>query len=187
LTLSIATRYTDDRYINGEENATMASTTPALRLARGAIAALAAAAPLLLVVPAVLALPLAIGHAQFHAIMALSVLVPAAVIAWRSRGLSTASAAPILGLLAFAAAQLVESVGGLGYGPDNDRRVNDLVAFHDIGLLLTPLGLAAAVLGGAIGLGALIGRRTGRPMVAIAGTLIVLVVGGFGMAKLIGL
>ena len=164
----------------------MPSVTPGSKLARGLVVALAMAALLLLIVPAALAVPLAVGHAQFHAIMALSVLAPAAVIAWRSRGLTLASAAPILGFAGFAAAQLVESVGGLGYGPDNDRRVNDLVAFHDVGLLLTPLGLIAALVGLAIGLGAFIGRRTGRPLAAIVGTLIVLIVGGYGTAKLIG-
>jgi len=141
----------------------------------------------MLVVPAALALPLAVGHAQYHAVMAISALLPALVIALRRGEQPTlASAAPILGLSAFAFCQLVESIGGLGYGPDNDRRVNDLVAFHDIGLAITPFGLVAVLAGVTIGVGVLVGRRTGRPALAAGLAVLIVVVGGVGVAKLLG-
>src|SRR6185503_2348183 len=89
------------------------------------VATVVVAALVMLVVPAALGLPLAVEHAQFHALFALVLLVPAAVIAWRSRIAPTiASTAPVLGFALFGVAQIVESLGGLGFGPDNDARVN---------------------------------------------------------------
>ena len=108
------------------------------------VVALLVWALVMLVVPAVLALPLAVGHVQYHAVFAIGALIPALVIALRRGDRPTmASTAPIIGLAALAIAQLVESVGGLGYGPDNDGRVNGLVAFHDLGLAIMPIGLVA--------------------------------------------
>jgi hypothetical protein len=142
----------------------------------------------MLVVPVLLALPLAVGHAQYHAILAIAAAVPALVIALRRGAQPTiASAAPIVGLATLAATQLVESVGGLGYAPDNDTRVNGLVAFHDIGLAITPIGLIAALVGVVVGAGALAGRRSKRPALAAALAALILVVGGIGVAKLIGM
>ena len=146
------------------------------------------AALAMLVVPAALRLPVAVGHAQFHALFALALLAPAAAIAWRSRIRPTiASTAPILGFVLFGVAQIVEALGGLGFGPDNDSRVNELAAVHDLGLQLTPIGLVGAVLGATIGLGVLIGRATGRRVAGFAAALVVLLVGGFTIAKLIGI
>jgi hypothetical protein len=151
-------------------------------------AVLLAWALVMLVVPALLALPVAVGHAQFHAILALAALVPAIVTALRRRAQPTmASTAPIVGLATFALAQLVESVGGLGYGPDNDVRANGLVAFHDLGLAITPIGLAAALGGVVAGIGVLVGRRSRRPALAVAISMLILVAGGIGVAKLIGM
>jgi hypothetical protein len=133
-------------------------------------------------------LPLAVGHAQFHAILALATLLPALAIAIRRSVQPTiASTAPIVGLATFALAQLVESVGGLGYGPDNEGRVNGLVAFHDIGLAITPLGLVAALAGVVVGIAVLVGRRSRRPGVAAGTAVLILVAGGIGVAKLIGM
>lgn len=152
------------------------------------VAALGAWALVMLVVPALLALPLAVGHAQYHAILALVVLTPALVIALRRGERPTiASTAPIIGLAALALTQLVESVGGLGYGPDNDVRVNGLVAFHDLGLSITPIGMVAALLGVTAGIGMLVGRRSGRPALAAGVAVLVVVGGGFGVMKLLGL
>lgn len=152
------------------------------------VLALGAWAVVMLVVPALLALPLAVGHAQYHAILALGVLVPALVIALgRGDQPTIASTAPIVGLATFALTQLVESIGGLGYGPDNDGRVNGLVAFHDLGLAITPIGLVAALVGATAGVAVLVGRRSGRPALAAALAVLLLVVGGVGVAKLIGI
>lgn len=149
--------------------------------------ALMAWALVMLVLPAALALPLAVGHAQFHAIFALFVVLPALAIATRRGSEPTiASTAPIVGLASAAIAQLVESVGALGYGPDNDLRVNGLVALHDIGLAITPLGLIAALAGVTVGIGVLVRRRTGRPVLAAAMSVSFLIVGGFGLSKLLG-
>lgn len=151
------------------------------------LAALVAWAVVMLVVPALLALPLAVGHAQFHALFALAVLVPAALVALgRGDRPTMASTAPVVGLAALAVAQLVESVGGLGYGPDNDGRVNGLAAFHDLGLAVMPLGLGAALIGVTAGAGFLVGRRCGRPALGAALAVVVLVGGGFAVMKLLG-
>jgi hypothetical protein len=152
------------------------------------LAVLGAWALVMLVGPAALGLPLAVGHAQYHAILAIAALVPALAVALRRGAKPTmASTAPIVGLATLAVAQLVESVGGLGYGPDNDGRVNGLVAFHDIGLAITPIGLTAALVGVVIGVGVLAWRRSKRPVLAAALSLLILVVGGIGVAKLIGM
>jgi hypothetical protein len=153
-----------------------------------AIVALALWALVMLVVPALLALPLAVGHAQYHAIVALLALLPALVIAVRRGARPTmASAAPIVGFGAFAFTQLVESIGGLGYGPDNADRVNGLVAFHDLGLAITPFGLVGALAGVVVGIGLLVGRRSGRPVLAASLSALLLVAGAIGVVKLIGM
>jgi hypothetical protein len=150
-------------------------------------AALMAWALFMLVLPAALALPLAVGHAQVHAIFALVVLLPALALASRRGSRPTiASKAPIVGLATVAVAQLVESVGALGYGPDNDLRANGLVALHDIGLAITPLGLIAALAGITVGIGVLVRRRTGRPALTAALSVVFLIFGGFGLSKLLG-
>ena len=151
------------------------------------VVVLGAWAVAMLAVPALLALPLAVGHAQYHAVLALGVLLPALAIALRRGGHPTiASTAPIAGLALFAITQLVESIGGLGYGPDNDGRVNGLVAFHDLGVAITPIGLIAVLAGVTTGVGVLTGRRFRRPALAAALSALLLVAGGIGVAKLIG-
>lgn len=153
-----------------------------------AILVLASWALAMLVVPAALALPLSVEHAQYHAILALATLLPALLIAVRRGAQPTVvSTAPIVGLAILAVTQLVESVGGLGYGPDNDTRVNGLAAFHDIGVGITPIGLVAALVGVVVGVGVLAGRRSGRPGLAAGLSALVLVIGGIGVAKLIGM
>jgi hypothetical protein len=92
----------------------------------------------------------AAGHVRYHAMVGLAALAVAVLPAWRARG-SRRAAAPAIGLLLLAAAQLVEAVGGAGFDADNATR-NDLAAIHDLGLGLTEIGLVAAVLGIAIGI-----------------------------------
>ena len=150
------------------------------------IGALVAAALLLLVVPAAAALPLAVGHAQYHAIMALAVLAPAFLIAWRRRAPSLATTAALLGFGAFGIAQVVESVGGLGYGPDNDSRVNGLANVHDLGLGLSAIGLVTLLAGIVVSMASIVGRRTHRPLLASAGAAPPPLVGGVGGAQVGG-
>ena len=124
------------------------------------------------------------GHAVFHALFALAVLLPALAIAWRWPAAGLASRAPVLGLLALAAAQFVESLGAFGYAPDNDTRANGMVALHDIGLALTALGLMAAVAGVVLGVMVAAGRRTGTLRLATMAAAALLGVGGILVVKL---
>ena len=129
----------------------------------------------------------ATGHAQFHAIAALAALLPAGVLVARPHRPTVASSAPVIGLWLLAGAQLIEGLGALGYGADGYSRVNELVALHDLGLTLAPLGFTAAAIGVAVGFGSLIGRRSGRPRLAAGVTVLAGLIGLFGVAKLIGL
>jgi hypothetical protein len=129
----------------------------------------------------------AAGHAQFHAILALAALLPAGILVARTDHPTVASRAPAIGLWLLAATQLIEGLGALGYGADGYTRANGLVALHDLGLGLAPIGLIGAAVGVAAGIGALVGRRTGRPRVAAAVTVLAGLVGLVGVAKMIGL
>jgi hypothetical protein len=122
----------------------------------------------------------ATGHARFHALFALGVLVVAGAILVRWPAAGLASRAPALGLVVLAAAQLLESFGAYGFGADNETRQNDMVILHDVGLAATALGLVAAVSGIALGVGVgsrrLRGSRrwvgTGAAVVAFGGGLL---------------
>jgi len=126
-------------------------------------------------------------HAKFHVFLALLALVPAGILVARSGRPTVASRAPAIGFWLLAGAQLVEGLGALGYGADGYSRKNDLVVLHDLGLTLAPIGFVGAAIGMAIGIGSLVGRRSGRPRLAAGVTALVAVVGVFGVAKLIGL
>jgi len=65
-------------------------------------------------------------HGMYHALFASVFLAPALVLAIRRPRGGTASTPAIIGLTIAALSQLVEGVGGFGYGPDNDGRVNAL-------------------------------------------------------------
>ena len=95
-------------------------------------------------------------HSRAHTAVALAVLVVAAVIVAIVRRSSIASRAPVVGLALFAMAQLLESLGALGYGPDNDTRRSDLVVAHDIGLVATGITMLGLVVAVALSAGALI-------------------------------
>jgi len=129
----------------------------------------------------------AAGHAQFHAILALTALIPAGVLMARADRPTLASRGPAIGLWFLAATQLVEGVGALGYGADGYSRANGLVALHDLGLGLAPIGLVGAAVGVAAGIGSLVGRRSHRPRVAVGVTVLAALVALVGVAKMIGL
>jgi hypothetical protein len=127
-------------------------------------------------------------HARLHAGVALAVLlVAAAVLRVRPRP-SIASRAPVIGLVLFAAAQLVESVGALGYGPDNETRRNGLVVAHDIGSVATGIALLALVVAVAIATGAVVASRTSRGIVVpILVVLGIIAIGLFLVARMMGI
>jgi len=136
----------------------------------------------------------ATGHAWFHVLFfALPALAGAAgiMVLWPNAGL--ASRIPVIGLLALAAAQLIESVGAMGFDADNDARVRGIVVLHDLGLGLSAIGMIAAILGLAVGIGIASWRLRGRrawlglaaTLVGLAGGL-VLVLTLTGMSPLWG-
>jgi hypothetical protein len=126
----------------------------------------------------------AAGHAYFHAIFALVGAIPAAILAAKAGGAAWARIA-IVGLELLAITQLVEAVGAWGFGPDNDTVVSEVKALHDLGVVLSPVGLIGAVAGVAIGVAAWL-RARGRSMIAVAASGGVAVVGLVVVAKLIG-
>jgi hypothetical protein len=100
-------------------------------------------------------------HGQFHALFAAAFLAPALVLAIRRPRGGAAATPAIIGLTIAALSQLVEGVGGFGYGPGNVDRVNGLVALHDLGVILAPIGLVAAALGITMSVAQLIRPRFG--------------------------
>jgi hypothetical protein len=127
-------------------------------------------------------------HAQFHAATALVVALIGLAIVLRWPASGAASRLPALGLGALAAAWLVESLGGYGFGPDNDTRVNAFVLLHDLGLGLVGLGMLAAVAGVAAGIVVAGRRRTGPAQtIIVVGAIGVFVVGFVTMLALTGM
>jgi hypothetical protein len=100
----------------------------------------------------------ATDHSRLHAGIALALLVIAGIILRVRPDPSIARRAPVIGLVLLAAAQLIESVGALGYGPDNDTRRNDIVVAHDVGVMATGVAMLAMVVAVAIAAGSLTGR-----------------------------
>jgi hypothetical protein len=129
----------------------------------------------------------AAGHAQLHAIMGLAALLPAAILVVRVDRPTLASGGPAIGLWLLAVTQLIEGVGALGYGADGYTRANGLVALHDLGLGLAPIGLVGAAVGVAAGIGSLVGRRSGSPRVAAGITVLAGLLALVVVAKMIGL
>lgn len=125
-------------------------------------------------------------HGQFHALFASVFLAPALALAIRRPKGGAASTPAIFGLTVAAITQLVEGVGGFGYGPGNVDRVNALVALHDLGVVLAPIGMVAAALGVTLGVAQLIRPRFG---LAPALVLAAAVMGGLGLviAKMVGM
>ena len=130
----------------------------------------------------------ATGHARYHAIFALIFLLPAGAAVARWSGPGSASRFLAMGLAAGGAAQLVESVGAFGFDSRNDVRINGFAAVHDFGLLLSGLGMIAALLGLAISIAVVARRRSGAQRwlgLAVAG--VAGVGGGLIVKVLIGL
>jgi hypothetical protein len=100
----------------------------------------------------------ATDHSRLHASIALALVIVAGTILRIRPNPSLVRRAPVVGLVLLAAAQLIESVGALGYGPDNDARRNDIVVAHDIGVMATGVAMLAMVIAVAIAAGALTGR-----------------------------
>lgn len=122
----------------------------------------------------------AADHARLHAAMvAVLLLVAGAIRArWPSAGL--ASWAPTVGLLLFATGQAFEAIGAIGYDATGRQMLAEL---HDVGLMVTPLGLVATVIGITISLALWPGRRAGAARwVGIAAAIVVLV-GGLAFVK----
>lgn len=116
-----------------------------------------------LVVAAVVADGGATGHAWYHILFfALPALAVAALIVVRWPTAGSATHFPVFGLLALATAQFIESVGAMGFDSTNEARVGDIVVLHDLGLGLTAIGMVAAVVGLAAGVGIAAWRLDGR-------------------------
>ena len=175
--------------ITAPTSATTPATTPAPDGARWAlllVAIPAAIAGSMFVIGAVVQSIVAGEHGQFHALFAAVFLVPALIVAiLRPRGGSAAT--PFLvGFVIAASTQLLEGVGGFGYGPGNEGRVNALANLHDIGVSIAPIGLVGAALGLTLAVGALLRPRFGR-WPALALSVVVLAALAVVIAKLIGM
>jgi hypothetical protein len=125
-------------------------------------------------------------HGQFHALFALAFLVPALVVAVRRPAGGSSATPVVIGFAIAALAQLVEGIGGFGYGPGNGDRVNVLAEVHDLGVVISPIGLIAGALGLTLGVAQLLRSRAGLlPAIVVAAVLVVGL--GFGIAKLVGM
>jgi uncharacterized membrane protein YhaH (DUF805 family) len=124
--------------------ASITATSPAIRSggARWAlllVGVTAAGVALMFVVGELVKAVVAGGHGQFHALFAAVFLAPALALAIRRPRGGAASTPAIIGLTIAALSQLIEGVGGFGYGPDNDSRVNALAQVHDLGVTIAPV------------------------------------------------
>ena len=90
-----------------------------------------------------------------------------------------------MGLVAFASAMLVEAVGAFGYGPGGGERTGGLAGAHDLGVVLTGVGVAAAVVGAGVGIGAALDARPGVPRWAAVAVAVVFIVPGLLFTRLL--
>jgi hypothetical protein len=127
----------------------------------------------------------ATDHSRLHAGIALAVLVIAGTILRVRPDPSIASRAPVIGLALLAAAQLIESVGALGYGPDNDTRRNDIVVAHDIGLMATGVAMLALVVALAIAAGSLTAGRSRQGILVPSLVVFGIIAVGFLLVRLV--
>jgi hypothetical protein len=129
----------------------------------------------------------AADHARFHALSAVVSALVAAAIAGRWPRAGLAALAPAAGLAAYAVAQLVESVGALGYDTVRDTR-GDLAVAHDVGIGLTALAMLAVVGGVALGLAVASARQRGAArMIGGVASLLALGAGLLFVKVLIGM
>lgn len=112
--------------------------------------------------------------------------MPALVLALRRPRGGPAATPLVVGLVIAGLTQLVEGVGGFGYGPGNEDRVNALASVHDLGVMVAPIGLMSAAMGVTLGVGQVLRPRFGRwPALLLAA--IVLAGLGVVIAKMIGM
>lgn len=132
-----------------------------------------------------LAEPESADHARLHAATVAVLLAVAGAIRARWPAARLASWAPALGLGLFAVGQAFEAIGAIGFDASGRHTLAEL---HDVGLMVTPLGMAATVVGISTGLAAGFSRRAGAGRwVGIAAAIVVLV-GGLALVKtMIGL
>jgi hypothetical protein len=130
----------------------------------------------------------ATDHSRLHAAIALAILIVAGTILRVRPNPSIVRRAPVVGLVLLAAAQLIESVGALGYGPDNDTRRNDIALAHDFGVMATgvamlamvvAVGIAAASLTSRSRRGILVPSLVGFAIIAVGLLLVRVLVVGF--------
>lgn len=136
-------------------------------------------------VAGMLAEPESAEHARLHAaIVAMLLLVAGAIrTRWPSAGL--ASWAPAVGLSLLAVGQAFEAIGAIGFDASGRQGLAEL---HDIGLMITPLGMVATVIGITIGLAVGSGRQAGAARWTGIAAAIVVLVGGLTVVKtMIGL
>jgi hypothetical protein len=129
----------------------------------------------------------AADHARMHALVATvsAIVAGTFVMRWPTAGI--AAWAPAIGFTWFAAAQVLEGVGALGYDTIHDVRGNLAVA-HDLGLGASATGLVAIVLGSAVGLAVASSRQQGAARLVGAGIAFTVMIGGLVIVKtLIGL
>jgi hypothetical protein len=157
------------------------------RLARWSLGGLIVASVGLFVVAGFLGDPGAADHARMHAMTAaVSAFVAFGIAArWPAAGL--AATAPTVGFAVYALAQVIESVGALGYDTVRDTR-SELAVAHDIGMGLTLIGMLAIVTGVATGLALASGRLRGPArLIGGASSLAVLVAGLLFVKVMIGM
>jgi uncharacterized membrane protein YoaK (UPF0700 family) len=129
----------------------------------------------------------ATDHSRLHAVIALAALLIGGTILRTRPNPTVASRAPVIGLVLVAGAQLMESVGALGYGPDNDTRRNGIALAHDIGTMATGVALLALVAAIAIAAGSMATGRSRRGiLVPSLVALAIIAVGLFLVARLMG-
>ncbi|GAC1675764.1 MAG: hypothetical protein NVS9B8_17800 [Candidatus Limnocylindrales bacterium] len=165
----------------------MANTIPQARVARRALVGLIAGSAVLLISGGLLGDAGAADHARVHSVVAaVSAGVAVAILArWSTVGI--AAWAPVAGLAIFAVAQLLEGVGALGYDTAHDLR-RDLAVAHDLGTVVSAIGLMAVVFGTSVGLGLASWRGRGPArLVGTAISLVLLAGGGLVVKTLTGL
>jgi hypothetical protein len=129
----------------------------------------------------------AADHARMHAMMAAVAALVAFGIAARWPAAGLAAIAPATGFTMFAVAQVIESVGALGYDTIRDTR-SDLAVAHDIGMGSTLIGMLGIVVGVAAGLALASGRLRGPArLLGGASSLGVLIAGLLFVKVMIGM
>jgi len=126
----------------------------------------------------------AADHTRMHAVQAFVASSVAGAVLTRWRAAGVAAWAPAIGFVAFAAAQLLEGIGALGYDTVRDVR-GDLAVVHDFGLGATALGLLAVVVGATVGLAVASGRQRGAARLVGGVITVACLVGGLLVTRML--